>query len=96
MSIYIGPGPARDPADDYPVEVDFTNIDVFVASPVTTATVTVAPSGLTLGAVTVASNIAYFEVSGGTAGVTCTVTITATNAASPPNVIRRTFAVPTA
>lgn len=85
-------------ACDYPMAVDWSLPDVFGTNQVTSCTVTAVAvpgtggSGVTvvapaIGAVTVSGNVATFEVSGGTAG-DCTMTFTATNAATPPNVVQ--------
>ncbi len=80
--------------DEYAVAVDFTRPDVFDANPVTSAVVTVNPAGLTLGTVSLpATNFPTFEVTGGTADVLYIVTITATNGASPPDVLCRSFGI---
>lgn len=78
--------------DDYPMAIDLSAVDVFSSNNVTSATVTAtASSGTapTLGAVSFpTANVPTFRVSGGTAGE-CVITVTATNAATPPNVIVR-------
>jgi len=98
----VGSWPTRDGSDDYPLAMDFSAVDVFASKAITsaTATVTGASSGLTsavtVGTPTVAANVATFRVSGGTEGVTYTITVTATNDASPPNVVQRSGTVATA
>lgn len=67
----------RSAHDSRVVGVDFSAEADFTATPVTSATV--AGTGLTLSAASVAANVVSFRVSGGTAGTTVTVTVTATN-----------------
>jgi hypothetical protein len=83
----------RTTADDYPVAVDFSAPDIFVSNDVTTATVTGSPTsadgGVTIGSASVASDVVSVRISGGTSGVPTLLTFTATNSASPANVLRR-------
>ncbi len=89
-----------DGSDDYPIGMDFSSVDLFVANEITSATAVVVEaskgktSDLTLGAVTVTDNVAVFRVSGGVEGTNYDITVTATNAASPPNVVSRTGILP--
>lgn len=75
----------RSAGDDYPLEIDFTAVDVFQADgdQITEAAVTSSPAGLTVDADADVSteNVARFNVSGGSAGKTYTVVVTAENAA---------------
>lgn len=96
MTVGTLPRPAD---DDYPVAVSFALVDVFAPpNAVTSATAVAAPvtvPPLAIGTPTVAMNVATFRVSGGVVGTTYTVAVTATNAASPPNVVCRSIEVPT-
>lgn len=101
MTVGTLPRPAD---DDYPIEVKFHLVDVFIANAIVTATAIVTavdPVGssltaLHLGTPTVAANVVTFRVYGGVAGVKYTVAVTATNAAGPPpNVVCRSIEVPT-
>ncbi len=66
--------------DNFAVAFDFGPSGVFDDVAVTGATVASSPSGLTVQTpATVATNVATFRVSGGTAGVTYEVAVTATN-----------------
>lgn len=92
---------SRDGADDYPWAVDFSLVDVFEDNPVTSATATVVfasngdTAALVLGSPSVAANVVTFRVSGGVEGVRYVVAVRATNSASPPNVVERSFALET-
>ncbi len=87
----------RSVGDDWPAAVDLSAIDVFTTNEVSSATVAasaVTGTAPTLGTVSPSDNVCTFRVSGGTAGES-QVTITATNAADPANVIVRVFTVVT-
>lgn len=80
MSIVLSPVCVRTPTDDYAVSVDWSETDVFDSTAITSGTLATSnPSGLTLGAVTVAANVATFRVSGGTVNNIYAVTMTVTN-----------------
>jgi hypothetical protein len=86
----------RDPSDDYPVAVSFAAVDVFAASTVTTATVTITGDAtLTAGSPSIAADVVTFRLYGGTAGSVGTVAVLAQNAASPANKVERSFTVNT-
>lgn len=98
MAENIGTKTRPSSACDYPMAVDWSLPDVFGTNQVTSCTVVATAiqgtggSGVTvvaptIGTVTVSSNVATFEVSGGTAG-DCSMLFTATNGASPPNVVQ--------
>ena len=80
MSIALLPSNVRTPADSYVFAVDWSSVDAFAATPVTAGSLSVStPTGLTLGSVSVASNVTTFRVSGGTAGIDYEFTITVNN-----------------
>lgn len=64
--------------DVYPLAVDFDESGIFDGDPATGCTAEC--DDLTIGTVTLAANVATFQVSGGVAGGTATVTVQATSA----------------
>ena len=94
----IGTYPVRDGGDNYAYSMDFSAVDVFASSAVTSATATCTaasdgtPAALTVGAAAVASNVVTFRVSGGAEGVVYTVTVAATNGT---DTVTRSAEVPT-
>lgn len=98
MSSTVGAYPVRDGGDNYALALDFSAVDVFASSAVTSATATVSAassgptSALTVGTPTVAANVVTFRVSGGTEGVVYTVTVAATNGT---DTVTRSADVPT-